>query len=102
MKFEYVYTVTMEQARQRIEALGEYLANRHKIAVTWDGDRAILNGRFKKIVKIRGVLSLADGVVLFDGEDPGIAWRGQATKYIQRKLTAYLDASTPLEELPRC
>jgi len=101
MKLEYVYTIPLEQARARIAALGEYLTNRHKIAVTWEGDRVVFKGRFKKIVKIRGVLRLAEGVALFDGEDPGIAWRGQATKYIKRKLNAYLDAGTPIEALPR-
>ncbi len=102
MRLEHSYTVPMEQARERVVALGEYLTNRHKIAVIWDGDRATVRGRFKKIVKIRGVLSVTDGKVLFDGEDPGIAWRGQAAKYIRRKLDAYLDATTPLEALPRC
>ncbi len=101
MRVEYEHDLPFEQARERVVALGEYLKNRHKIDVTWDGDHAMFNGRFKKIVKICGVLSLADGVVLFDGEDPGIAWRGQATKYIRRKLNAYLDANTPLEALPR-
>jgi len=101
MKLEYEHELPFEQARERVVALGQYLTNRHKIEVSWDGDRAVVSGRFKKIVKIRGELSFVEGMVLFDGEDPGIAWRGQAAKYIRRKLTTYLDISTPLDELPR-
>jgi hypothetical protein len=101
MKLEYAHSLEQADARNRLQALGEYLTNRHKIAVTWNGDRATFQGRFKRIVKIRGELSVADGVVLFSGEDPGIAWRGQATKYIKKKLAAYLDPATPAEELKR-
>lgn len=101
MKLEYEHNLPLKEVRARVIALGEYLMNRHKIAVTWDGDCATVRGRFKKIVKIRGQLSFSNDKVMFDGEDPGIAWRGQAAKYIQRKLNDYLDASTPLEELPR-
>ena len=53
MKFEYVYTITPEQARERIEALGEYLANRHKIAVTCSHRRADFGARPTTAAQIR-------------------------------------------------
>ncbi|RMH43843.1 MAG: hypothetical protein D6689_04105 [Deltaproteobacteria bacterium] len=101
MKLEFPHSLPKAEARARLEALGEYLTNRHHIDVTWNGDRATFSGRFKKVVKIRGELSLGDGIARFEGDDPGFAWRGQAKKYIQRKLNEYLDANTPLDALPR-
>jgi hypothetical protein len=101
MNFEYNHTLPEDDVRARIEALGEYLTNRHKIDVTWSGDRAMFHGRFKKLVKIVGELSLAEGKVLFAGKDPGRVWRGQAIKYIRGKLDAYLDPGTPLDSLRR-
>jgi len=101
MKFEYSHNLPKEDVRARVEALGEYLTNRHKIEVVWNGDRASFHGRFKKLVKIVGEMTFADSKVLFSGVDPGRIWRGQAIKYIQRKLDAYLDPQVPLEALPR-
>lgn len=101
MKFEYAHRLSPEDAKTRLEALGEYLTNRHKIGVTWDGDTATFRGRFKKVVKIAGELTFDDGKVQFAGEDPGFPWRSQATKYIKTKLDTYLNPNTPIDELKR-
>ena len=101
MNLEYPHTLPEDDVRARIEALGEYLTNRHKLAVIWVGDRATFQGRFKKLVKIVGELSLVQGKVIFSGKDPGRVWRGQAIKYIRGKLDAYLDPCTPVDSLRR-
>ncbi len=101
MKFEYSHRLTLDDAKTRLVALGEYLTNRHKIGVTWDGDTATFEGRFKKVVRIYGELTFDEGRVLFDGEDPGFPWRNQATKYIKTKLDMYLNPETPIDALKR-
>jgi hypothetical protein len=101
MKFEYSYSLPTEEVRDRLRALGDYLTNRHNVTVAWDGDRARFNGRFKKVVAIDGELSFSDGKIMFLGKDPGLALRGQATKYLKKKLELYLDPETPLGQLAR-
>ena len=101
MRIEYAHTLTKDEARARLEALGEYLGSRHNIQVVWNGDRATFAGKFTKMVKIAGEMTCGEGKVLFNGEDPGFPWRSQATKYIKTKLDAYLDPGTPVEDLRR-
>jgi hypothetical protein len=101
MKFEYRYDVPRDDARIRLEALGEYLKNRHGIRVSWgEDDKARFSGKYL-VVNIDGELTLGDGIVNFNGKDPGVLWRKRAMKYLQDKLAAYLDPNTPVEDLPR-
>jgi hypothetical protein len=100
MKIEYPYTMPHEEAKQRLEALGDYLKNRHNINVTWNGDKASFKGKYL-VVSIEGSLTLDGKKVLFDGKDPGFLWRGKAADYIKKKLTQYLDPAKAIEELPR-
>ena len=101
MQFDFPYTNSPEDARARLEVLGEYLNNRHGILVTWiQPTKATFAGRYM-VVKIQGELTVDPGVVRFRGEDPGMLWRKKATQYMQSKLAAYLDPGTPIEALPR-
>lgn len=100
MKFEYRYDVPRDDARIRLEALGEYLNNRHGIRVSWSDDKAQFSGKYL-VVNIEGELTLEDDVVKFSGKDPGLLWRKRAMKYLQDKLAQYLDPNTPVEALPR-
>ena len=100
MNFEYRYSMSKEEARERLEALGDYLGNRHGIRPTWSGDTALIKGKYL-VVTIDGRMELGDGVVHFKGKDPGMLWRKKATKYLHGKLDKYLDAKTPLASLPR-
>ena len=102
MKVEFPVSMPREDALARLQALGDYLSNRHGISVAWTGDAARFSGRYKKLIKIEGNMSFAtDTLITFEGEDPGFALRGQAKGYIKRKLEEYLNPSTPLDELPR-
>ena len=100
MDFEYPHGLPKPAARRRLEALGEYLANRHGIKVAWSGDTGSFNGKYL-VINIQGELTLADGKVLVSGRDPGLLWRKKATSYLQKKLAIYLDAETPVDRLPR-
>jgi hypothetical protein len=100
MVFDYKHDFSMEDARARLQALGEYLYNRHGIAVTWNGDKASFRGKYM-VVSIEGEMALEPGVVKVHGKDPGMLWRAKAKSYLQEKLATYLDPSTPIDALPR-
>lgn len=101
MHIEYRYTVSKDDARARLRAFGEYLENKHGIGVTWVADdKATVRGKYM-VVSIEGEMQLKDGLVVFDGKDPGFLWRGKAKDYLNGKLAKYLDAKTPLDSLPR-
>ena len=101
MQFDYSYDLPDEEVRPRLEALGEYLHNRHGIRITWQGEnKASFSGRYL-VVKIDGTLTYGDKTINFNGQDPGVLWRKKAIKYMQGKLADYLDPATPVDQLPR-
>ena len=100
-RIEHAHSLAIEDARARIRALGEYLSNKHGIAVSWAGeDLAKISGKYL-VVSIEGSVSVAAKQVIFDGKDPGMLWRGKAKDYLNAKLTQYLNPATKLEDLPR-
>jgi len=100
MEIDFPYTLSDDDARARLEILGQYLANRHGIKVSWlDGTRARFTGKYL-VVKIDGELTLRNGRAQFKGEDPGFLWRNKAKDYIQGKLQKYLDPKAVPAELP--
>jgi hypothetical protein len=100
MEIDFSYSLSDEDARARLDLLARYLANRHKIQVTWvDASRAHFTGRYL-VVKIDGDLTLGDGHARFSGEDPGFLWRNRAKDYIHGKLAKYLDPTAAVGELP--
>lgn len=100
MDFDYPHSLAREDARQRLEALGEYLQNRHGVQVAIEGDRGRFSGKFM-VVKIEGEWMLGEGTIHVTGKDPGILWRKKAADYLRRKLAMYLDPAVPVEDLPR-
>jgi hypothetical protein len=101
MEIDYRHSLGEDEAKARLLVLGEYLTNRHGIKVTWiDATRARFSGKYL-VVKIEGELTMAPGIARFRGEDPGFLWRRKAADYIEGKLEKYLDAKTPIGELPR-
>lgn len=100
MDFDYPHELPKDDAKARLEALGDYLGNRHGIRCTWSGDTGSFNGKYM-VVRIQGELRLTDDRVQFSGKDPGMLWRKKATNYMQKKLATYLDPTTPLDSLPR-
>ncbi len=101
MRVEYpLGSLSKEDAKARLVALGEYLQNRHHIAVTWNGDSASVNGKYM-VVHIEGSLAFQGDKAVFDGKDPGFLWRGKAKDYLTNKLANYLDPKKSLDDLPR-
>lgn len=101
MNFEYPFSVSHEEARTRLHALGEYLTNRHGIRVTWPSeDKAKFAGKYM-VVTIDGEMTLGKGAVQVSAKDPGMLWRKKAMSYLQEKLAIYLDPATPVDKLPR-
>jgi hypothetical protein len=101
MEIDYKHGLTDADAKARLDALGEYLGNKHGIKVTWiEPTRAKFAGKYL-VVKIDGELTMAAGVVRFRGEDPGFLWRKRAVEYIENKLIKYLDPKVALADLPR-
>jgi len=100
MEIDFKYALPDEEARARLETLGQYLQNKHGIKVTWtEPTKARFSGKYL-VVKIDGELSINNGLCQFRGEDPGFLWRGRAKEYIESKLQKYLDPKTPPTELP--
>lgn len=100
MVFDYPHSLPLDDARARLEALSEYLGNRHGIKVTWTDNKAHINGKYM-VVKIEGEMTLTDTAVKVKGKDPGMLWRKKAKDYLQGKLAKYLDPTTALADLPR-
>ncbi|MCA9677826.1 MAG: polyhydroxyalkanoic acid system family protein [Kofleriaceae bacterium] len=101
MEIDYKHDLPEDEARTRLEILGEYLHNRHGIRVQWlDPNKATFSGKYM-VVKIDGELTFGQGVVRFRGHDPGFLWRKRAQEYIAGKLRVYLDKSKPVADLPR-
>jgi hypothetical protein len=101
MRVEYPFgALPRDDARARLTALGEYLANKHGVTVTWSGDAATVRGKYLVVV-IDGSLALEGTKAVFEGKDPGFLWRGKAKDYLTNKLAIYLDPRKKLEELPR-
>ncbi len=100
MEIDFKYSLPDPDAKSRLEILGEYLANKHGIKVTWvDAGRAKFSGKYP-VVKTDGELSIGNGRAQFKGEDPGFLWRSRAKDYIQGKLEKYLDPSLQPAQLP--
>ncbi len=92
--------LSRDDAKARLEALGEYFQNKHGLSVTWQGDSAAVSGKYL-VVSIDGALRFEGDKVVFEGKDPGMLWRGKAKEYLAGKLEKYLDAARPLADLPR-
>ena len=103
MAFELTapHRLDLADARARLHALGDYLANKYGLTVTWTGDdEASVTGSYL-VVTISGSLRLTPSAVTFSGKDPGMLWRGKARDYLQGKLDKYLNPSTKVDALPR-
>lgn len=100
MEIDFQYALSDQDARSRLEILGQYLGNKHGIKVTWvDDGRARFTGKYL-VVKIDGELTVKNGKAQFRGEDPGFLWRGRAKDYIESKLAKYLDPKATPADLP--
>lgn len=100
MHIDFPTQLPMDEAKRRLQALGDYLWKKHQIGVNWSGDQAEIKGRYL-VVNIEGTVAVREGMVTFDGKDPGMLWRSKAKDYLSHKLKTYLDPATPFEDLPK-
>lgn len=101
MEIDFQYVLSDQDAKVRLDLLGQYLHNKHGIKVTWlDESRARFSGKYL-LVKIEGELSLGNSHAQFKGEDPGFLLRARAKDYIQGKLAKYLDPKIAVADLPK-
>jgi Putative polyhydroxyalkanoic acid system protein (PHA_gran_rgn) len=101
LRIEHKHELGIDDARDRIRALGEYLDNKHGIGVTWTGqNEAKVKGKFM-VITIDATVTVEEKRVCFDGKDPGMLWRGKAKDYLSRKMGTYLDPKKTLADLPR-
>ena len=100
-ELDHPHALSDADARARLGALGEYLANKHGLTVRWvTENEAKISGKYL-VVTIDGTLTLSPGRARFTGKDPGMLWRGKAKDYLAGKLEKYLAPATALEALPR-
>jgi len=101
MELEHTHQFDQTEARERVRALADYLANKHGMQVSWlDEDRAHVKGKYT-IVAIDVEVSVEPGKVRVKGKDPGMLWRSPAKKYVSGKLESYLNPANNSADLPR-
>src|SRR5689334_12424832 len=98
IKFEVPHTLSRDEAKKRIEALGGYWSKKYGVNVQWTGDGASFAGKAMG-VSFDANLTVQDKSVSGEAVDPGFLLRGQATKYLQKKFADYLDPKKSLDDL---
>lgn len=100
MNIEMPHSFDHDEARARIEALGDYFSNKYGVNVDWNGDQASIKAKYM-MVKVDGTLDVGADKVDLEGPDPGRLLRKKARNYLEKKLRKYLDPATSVEDLPR-
>ena len=98
MKEDFYHSLRREDARARLQALGEYWGAHYNVHTEWDGYRATIRGKVLGI-RFHGLVTINLDHVrgeLFSGFwGARLGGRG----YLLRKLKVYLDPHHSLEEL---
>ncbi len=100
IKLDIPHSLSVADAKTRLEALLNYWARKYSVKGVWNGEVASFNGKAMGVA-IEGQLTVALGKLLVDSADPGFLLRGQAEKYLRRKLADYLDPKKTLADLAR-
>jgi hypothetical protein len=101
VELEQPHGFGIDEARERVRALADYLHNRHGMSVEWrDADTVAVRGKYT-VVAIDTLVHVEPGRVRVSGKDPGMLLRATAKKYVAGKLERYLDAGESLASLPR-
>lgn len=98
IKLDFPHTLSAEEARKRVEALLAYWARKYGIRATWAGEKATMAGKAMGFA-FDGWLQVNPSVVGGEASDPGMLLRGQAKKYLERKLGEYLDPKRALADI---
>jgi hypothetical protein len=98
LKFEVPSSLSVDDAKQRVEALLAYWKRKYNVASSWDGLSATMQGKAVG-VSIDGALTVLADKISGEAKDPGMLLRGQAQKYLTRKFAQYLDSAKTLEQI---
>lgn len=100
LKFEVPNSLSIDDARKRVEALLGYWSRKYGIQSSWDGVKATMKGKAMGI-SIDGGLEVLASKISGQASDPGMLLRGQAQKYLTRKFAEYLDPSRSLDDIAK-
>jgi|CXWL01.1.fsa_nt_gi hypothetical protein len=100
LKFEVPHTLSVEEAKKRVEALLSAWNRKYGVKATWTGETAKLEGAAMG-VSVNGHLTVFAGKVGGESTDPGMLLRGQAQKYLTRKFGEYLDPTKSLDAVTK-
>jgi hypothetical protein len=98
LKLDIPHTLSVEDAKARVQALLDYWSRKYGVKSTWANDKASFAGKAMGIT-IDGSLTVLAGKVSGEATDPGMLLRGQAQKYLTRKFGDYLDPKKKLEDV---
>lgn len=100
LKLEVPHSISLEDAKKRVEALLSYWSRKYGVKSTWEGDKVVFAGKAMGI-SIDGSLSVLASKIAGEASDPGMLLRGQAQKYLTRKFSDYLDPKKSLADLSK-
>ena len=100
IKFEFPHALPADEAKKRVEALLGYWSRKYGLKASWAGEKATMTGKAMGF-SFDGWLQVEGQRVGGEASDPGMLLRGQASKYLTRKLGEYLDAKRPLADIQR-
>jgi len=100
MKIDRTHPFSIDEARQRLEALTTYWKTKHGIRPEWSGNTLRVKGSVKGI-DFDAKMVIDDKAVKCEADVGWLAERLGARAYIEKKLNEYLDPSKKPESLPR-
>lgn len=92
------YPFDDDEARARLEALGDYWSKKHGVHTVWSGMRGRLSGR-KLGVKYDATFEISGGAVSVEATFGFLADKLGGPDYVRRKLADYLDPANTIESL---
>ncbi len=98
MILDFPYTVSDEEALERLHALTDYWLAKHSVRARWEGPEVFFNGKVKG-VKFDGTVVVGGKKVHADVNVGFLAEKIGGKAYVQRKLADYLDPANTLAEL---
>lgn len=98
MKIDRSFTMPIDEAMERLQALSDYWSAKYGVSVTWEGHTGRVLGKVRG-VKFDGHLRLEPGRLAADIKAGFLAERLGGKKYVEGKLDDYLNPTRTLEEL---
>jgi hypothetical protein len=98
IKVEVSHTLSVEDAKARMQGLFDYWIKKYGVKASWQGDKATFAGKMMGVT-FEGYMNVTAARVGGEATDPGFLLRGKTTDYLQRKLAMYLDPTKTLQQI---